>query len=161
MIRYLAGFRGAQVAFLAIIAAGISPAAVEAGVIVFRNDTDSPVMIQGIGIINRVARRGKLHVLRPGEVSQELILIPGAILFAVADAKQPTRILCQEAIQVRGTDLFYTLKTDVPDKSKQGDVPTNVGTGKATSAKPDSPKFKLVPWKPTPATSSPPATQRR
>jgi hypothetical protein len=158
MIRYFASFRGAHVALLAIIAVGILPAAVEAGIIVFRNDTDNPVMIQGISIINRVVRRGKLHVLRPGEVGRELILIPGAILFAVADAKQPTRILCQETIQVRGTDLFYTIKADVPDKSKDGEAAPKVGTGKTISAKVN--KVKLVPWKPTPVTT-PPATPRR
>jgi hypothetical protein len=161
MIHHLAGFRCAHVALLAIIAVGILPAAVEAGIIVFRNDTDNPVMIQGISIINRVVRRGKLHVLRPGEVGRELILVPGAILFTVADAKQPTRILCQETIQVLGIDLSYTIKADVPDKSKDGEAAPKVGTGKTTSAKLNSAKVKLVPWKPTPAVISPPAPPRR
>jgi hypothetical protein len=161
MIRYFAGFPRARVALLVILAVGIWPATADAGIIVFRNDTDNPVMIQGISIINRVVRKGNLHVLRPGEVSRELILVPGAILFTVADAKQPTRILCQETIQVLGIDLFYTIKADVPDKPKDGEAASKVGTGKTTSAKLNSAKVKLVPWKPTPAVTSPPATPRR
>src|ERR1700757_2872806 len=107
-------------ALIAMLIIGSAPASADAAVLAFRNDTDTPVMVQGISIINRVARRGKLHVLRPGEVGHELILVPGAKLIIVADAKQPTRILCQETIQFAGTDLFYAIQPESADKAGEG-----------------------------------------
>jgi hypothetical protein len=151
MICHICGSRPSGLAPLAVVAVGLWAAAAEAAVIAFRNETDGPIMVQGISIINRVARRGKLHVLRPGEVAGELILVPGTRLIIIADAKQPTRILCQEIIQFTGTDLFYAIQRDEPDKAKEGE------DAKAKGRKMLLPKVKLVPSKPTPPITLPPS----
>src|SRR5437879_7952637 len=103
MINPHGNWRRSLLALLVVSAVGCWPTALEAAVITFRNDTESAILVQGIGMVNRVPRRGKLHLLRPGEVSRELVLVPGATLMlqiVVADFKQPTRPLCQEWIQV-------------------------------------------------------------
>jgi hypothetical protein len=153
MNRFLLGSRRGCFAVLAVVAIWLWPVSVQAAVLSFRNETDTPIMVQGISIINRVARRGKLHVLRPGEVGQELILVPGAKLIIVADAKQPTRILCQETIQLAGADLFYAIQPASVDKAAEG----GDSSPKAKGRKPSTLKVKLVPSKPNPAATPPPS----
>ncbi len=131
------------------------PASAQASGLAFRNDTDSPILVQGVSIINRVARRGKLHVLRPGEVSQELVLVPGTILITVADAKQPARILRQEPVQFTGIDLFFAIQADEPEKNPDG----NKASAK-TSDRKVNPKVKLLLLRPTPPVNAPPAPRR-
>jgi hypothetical protein len=141
---------------LALVLMGFWPITAEAAVLALRNETDGPVMVQGISVINRVARRGKLHLIGPGEVSQEPILLPGAKLIIVTDAKQPSHILCQQTIQFTGTDLFYAIQREQPDKIKDGDeAPLKAKTRKIVA-----PKVKLVPSKPTPQTTVPPPKPR-
>src|SRR5438552_13269789 len=117
--RYRFTARQRVLSLLMVVALGLLPAAADAAGIAFRNDTDSPILVQGISVINRIARRGKLHVLRPGEVSAEIVLVPGSKLIIVADAKQPTRILCQKEIQFTGTDLFFSIQVEEPAKNEE------------------------------------------
>jgi hypothetical protein len=156
MIRHLCAWLPGDLALLAVLMIGLWPTAAEAAVLLFRNDTDIPLAIRGISIVNRVARQGKVHILKPREVWQELIFVPGTILIFVADANQPMRILCQEAIPFRGTDLFYALQPETPVKSKEKEK-------NSSQAKPQKtlvPKVRLVPFRPTPPALSPTATPR-
>ena len=149
--RYPSGLR---LTLLAVAAVTLLPAAAEAAGLAFRNDTDSPLLVQGVSIINRIARRGKLHVLPPGAVSRELVLVPCTVLISVADANQPSRILHQESIQFTGTDLFFAIQAEEPEKVQE----KGKASDKATDRKAAS-KFKLVLLKP--AAPSPPPAQRR
>jgi hypothetical protein len=152
MFRLFFHLRWTKLALVALAAVGIWPAAAEAGVLSFRNETDFPVMLQGVSIINRVARRGKLHLLRPGEVVRELNLIPGTkLMIIIADAKQPTRILCQEIVPYMPAELFYAIQRDEAENAKHG----TSGSPKSTSRKAVTPKVKLVPSKPAPPASVP------
>ena len=139
--------------FALLVALAVLPAGAEAASLAFRNDTDSPLLVQGVSLVKGVARRGKLHVLRPGEVSQELILVPGTVVITVADANQPKRTLCREAIQFTGVDLFFAIQTEEFEKAQDG----NKAAAKSNDRKAAS-KFKLVLLKPMPA--SPPAIRR-
>jgi hypothetical protein len=143
--------RRGDLALLALVAVGFWPVAAEAAMLAFRNETESPVMVQGIMIVNRVARRGKLHFLGPGEVSQEPIRVPGTVLITVIDAKQPSHALCHQTIQFTGIDLFYAIQREQPDKGKEGDDSSFKAKGRKTIA----PKVKLVPAKPTPLSPKP------
>lgn len=157
MVPVLSKSRRASLALPAVVAIALWPVMADAAVLGFRNETEIPVLVQGISMINRVARRGKLHVLRPGEVSQEPILVPGTILIIIADAKQPTRILSQETLQFTGTDLFYAIQPDLPNRAREAEQ-------RAPKAKVQStvlPKVKLVPSKLMPPQSLPPSKQRR
>jgi hypothetical protein len=158
MIRYLLDLRRIDLVLLVLVAVGFWPAAAEAAILAFRNETESPIMVQGISIINRVARRGKLHVLGPGEVGQEPILVPGTKLIIVIDPKQPTRILCQETIQFTGTNLYYAIQREEVVEAKDGH---GHAASKAIERKTVTPKVKLVPSKPTPPTPLSPSKPHR
>lgn len=158
--RVLSNSRGHGFALLAVIALGLLPAAAEAGGLAFRNDTDNPVFVQGVAIIKGVARRGKLHALRPGQVSREPILLPGPvpllIRVRVYDGNQPARILCEENIPFTGTDLFFAVQAEEPEKSREGEK----ATAKEKERKPVPPKVKLMLVRPPPPVSPPPNPRR-
>jgi hypothetical protein len=103
------------------------PAAVSAGELGFRNDTEAPVIVQGMSIIRGKIFAGKRHVLQPGDVGWDNILAAGNKLVIIADAKQPTKTLYQGTItfQFAGNTQFYSIKAikDPPPKKKPGDKP--------------------------------------
>jgi hypothetical protein len=137
---------------IAVIAVGLGPAIAEAGIITFRNETDVPIIVQGVGIsiVNRTAWRGKLHLLRPGEIVRELNLVPGPKLIFVFDAKQPTRVLCKEMIPFTGTDLFYAIQREEPAKAKEGTAESATSKGRKAVI----PRIRLVPSLPAPRAPS-------
>ena len=157
MFRLFLDLRGTQLALVAAIAVGIWPTVAEAGTITFRNETDFPIMVQGVSIINRLASRGKIHILRPGEAVRELHLVPGPKLIILADAKQPARVLCKEIITFTGTDLVYAIECEVPAKAKDGAA----NSSKSNGHKAASPRVRLVPSIPTPPASLSPSNPRR
>jgi hypothetical protein len=144
MLPHLRSRRRGDLALLALAAAGFWPLDAEAAVLAFRNETDAPVMVQGMTVINRVARRGKLHLVGPGEVSQEPILVPGALRIIVVDAKQPSRVLCETTVLFTGADLFYAIQRDPPIRPRDADDASPNAKARKTLA----PKVKLVPSKP-------------
>ena len=79
-------------------------------------------------------------------MSQEPVLVPGAIRITVIDAKQPNHVLCEQMIQFTGTNLFYAIQRDPPDKLKEGDDRSLKAKGRNTLPA----KVKLVPSKPIP-----------
>jgi hypothetical protein len=157
MFRLSLSLRRTELALVAALALGVWPVAAEAGVISFRNETDFPIMVQGVSIINLVARRGRLHLLQPGEVVRELHLVPGTKLIIVADANQPARILCEKAIGFTGTDLFFGIQRDEPVKVKDGAA----GSSNSKARKAVIPKVKLVPFLPIPPVPVSPSTPHR
>lgn len=127
------------------------PASAQGGKVVFRNDTASPIIVQGFSIINRTVRAGKRHVLQPGQSGQDVILTAGNKLIVIQDAKQPTRTLYQDTIVLTGADILLSVQVEPPAAEKD---PTPGGNAKAPPAKPTTPKLMLVPVKP-PAPTAP------
>jgi hypothetical protein len=111
----------------------------------FRNDTTSPVIVQTTGIVNRIARQGKAHILMPGDVSWDQLIVPGSQLITIADAKQPIRTLYLNAIPFTGNDLFFSIQADLVT-APAGTKPRPPGVAPT--------RVKLVPTKgPPPPTS--------
>jgi len=112
---------------LMLVGMATIPAAVAAGELGFRNDTDAPVIVQGMSIIRGKIFAGKRHVLQPGDVGWDNILAAGNKLVIIADAKQPTKTLFQGTITfpLAGNTQFYSIKAikDPPPKKKPGDKP--------------------------------------
>lgn len=136
--RYGAGLIG-------LLAAGLIgllvPAVAEAAWVGFRNDTGSPILVQGASVVNNQLRRGKPRLLLPGEVYWDCILLPGRKLIIVADAQQPNVTLYQDFIIVAAADLFFSVQKDMPLPLKQAPK---------SRTPPPAPKAKLVPTKPPP-----------
>src|SRR5262249_18493431 len=112
MIRHLRGIGAACLAVLGTVLLGAGQAAAQPTWTGFRNDTDLPVVVQASSLINNVGRRGKPHLLYPGEAYMECIIYPGVKQFVVYDAKHPTRVLHQENVRCAGTDLFFAVEVD-------------------------------------------------
>jgi hypothetical protein len=128
------GRRMALLGLLAALAVAIGPAAVFAGSLGFRNDTDGPVIVQGMSIIRGQIHAGKRHVLQPGDVGWDQVIALGNKLIVISDGKQPTRTLYQGTIQFLGNTQFYSIKkVEDPAAKKKGDrapkapKPTKIG----------------------------------
>lgn len=85
--------------------------AADPGWLGFRNDTKSILIVQGVSIVNGMARQGPRHVLKPGEECWDVIIAPGNKLIHVADAKQPTQLLLRQNVLYAGTDLFFAIQS--------------------------------------------------
>src|SRR5437588_7195042 len=154
------GRRMALLGLLAALAVAVGPAAVFAGSLGFRNDTDGPVIVQGMSIIRGKIYAGKRHVLQPGDVGWDHIVAQGNKLVVVADAKQPTKTLYQGTIQFLGNTQFYSIKVaaapvakDPPTKKKSGDKPPK-------AQKPATPKIELQAATPRPMAATAPMPRR-
>jgi hypothetical protein len=117
--------------------------AADGGWMGFRNDTNSPIVIQGVSIINRVPRQGPRHTLQPGQECWDVMIAKGNKLILIADAKLPTRSLMQETVTYSGTDLFFSVQPDatiipLPNAPRAGIVipKVKISTSKPTTSPP-------------------------
>jgi hypothetical protein len=114
--------------------------AADGGWMGFRNDTTSPIIIQGVSIINRVTRQGPRHVVQPGQECWDVLIARGNKLILIADAKQPTRYLLQETVTYAGADLFFSVQPDNPAAGKNapraGLANVKISTSKPTTSPP-------------------------
>jgi hypothetical protein len=100
----------AAVALLALLPAGL-----RAETLVFRNDTNAPLVIQGACVVNGRLRHDQPIAMAPGATAR--IVLPGNKLITVYHAKLPNRILFQGTIQ-EGKDDRYFLMEPVPAVGK-------------------------------------------
>ena len=108
----------------AILSVCLVAGGAEAGTLNFRNDTEIPVIVQGLSVVNNVLRAGKRHTLQPGEIGTDQVLAVGNKVIIVADAKQPTKILYQGTIQVGAANIYLSIKPDVPAPKKADTQPS-------------------------------------
>ena len=122
---------------LAVAVLAVAPALAEAAWLGFRNDTKSPVIVQGASAGAGGVRRGKPHLLYPGDVSWDRLIQPGNKLITIYEYEnnKPNRILFQGTVPALGGDLFFSIQAEV--------VPTD-----PKAAAPAPPKVKLVPARP-------------
>jgi len=132
----------------AVLLGLLLPAAADAAWVGFRNDTGSPILVQGASVVNNQLRRGRARLLLPGEVYWDNVLLPGKKIIIVADTQQPTRVMSQDAIIVAGADLFFSVQLE-PPPTPPAPKP-NQPPPKGPPPAPPQPKTKLVPDKPAP-----------
>lgn len=71
-----------------------SPAPVAS--ITFRNDLNTPVIVQGTSIFGGMIRRGQPVLVAPGKTGGDFNVPTGARWYTVYDANQPTRLLAKD-----------------------------------------------------------------
>jgi hypothetical protein len=99
------------------------PAGVQAETLVFRNDTNAPLVIQGACVVNGRLRHDQPIAMAPGATAR--IVLPGNKLITVYHAKLPNRILFQGTIQGGTDDLYFSMQPDpVIGKVKMEQVKT-------------------------------------
>jgi hypothetical protein len=63
---------------------------------VFRNDTNAPVIVQGTSIIGGMIRRGPPILVAPGKALGDFNVPAGRRFYSVYDANQPSRVLAKD-----------------------------------------------------------------
>lgn len=121
MLRYLC--RGTAVCMPALLVLALYAAPATAGVTIsFRNDTKSPIIVQGIGVIRGRLVQGRPLLVQPGATVSDVVLVPGNKVITIVDAKQPTRTLARETITVGAKSVFFAVEVDeekvAPGKNK-------------------------------------------
>ncbi len=121
---HLRGSSSAAWALATLLTIGMAPGFAGPPTIGYRNDTNGPVVVQGLSIINKTLRRDRVHILQPGEVAFDTVALPCNRLLIVADAKQPTRTLFQGTIPFVRNDQFFSILDDSPPaKVPKGQIP--------------------------------------
>jgi hypothetical protein len=95
---------------LALAALAALPAALRAENLVFRNDTNAPLVIQGACVIRGQLRTDQPIMIAPGGVAR--INLPGNKLVTVYHAKLPNRPLYQNTIPGGTEDLYFSIQPD-------------------------------------------------
>jgi hypothetical protein len=124
-----------------------APAIASAGSITFRNDTKIAVVVQGLSILNNRVIQGPVHILQPGQSASDRILLPGNKLIAIADAKQPTRILYRDTQLIGMGDFVFAIQAEEPRKGAKPGKVNKVNLVPITGA------AAVIPMKPTTPTS--------
>ena len=79
----------------------------------FRNDLKSPVVVQGVSVVNGVVRRGPPILIPPGKVGWDNRLPPGIRFISVFDPNQPnTPLVDKEAVPFQGRDIAFIILMD-------------------------------------------------
>jgi hypothetical protein len=113
-----------SVAVVALFA--LFPVSLRAETLTFRNDTNTPVVIQGSYIVRGMVRRDAPQLVQPG--ASVRVVLPGNKLITVYDAKLPSRTLFQDTIQGSTNDQSFTIKEDsAPSKVKMDQLRTSGG----------------------------------
>jgi hypothetical protein len=95
----------------AIVISAHLPAALRAENLVFRNDTNAPLVIQGACVVRGQLRTDQPIMMAPGAVAR--INLPGNKLITVYHARLPNRPLYQNTIPGGNDDLYYSIQLDV------------------------------------------------
>ncbi|MBV9121784.1 MAG: hypothetical protein JO112_00310 [Planctomycetes bacterium] len=108
MIPSLRGGGLGQWCVLGLLGLVLGAAPARAGWLGFRNDTESPLLIQ----INNVDRSGKAQLLYPGEVAWTCVVQPAPKVIRIYQAKLPRRLLREDKVFCGQEDLFFSVRFD-------------------------------------------------
>ncbi len=102
------GWLGAAV--LAVLAWAGAPAAAQAEVLVFRNDTKAPLVVQGACVVDGKVRRDQPMLVQPGGTVK--VVLPGAKQITVFDARPPNVPLYQGTVPASTEDQLFSMQAD-------------------------------------------------
>jgi hypothetical protein len=99
-------------ALLAVLVAGLLPAATaRAESLLFRNDTNAPIVVQASCVVRGVVKRDRPHTLNPGD-STPAVQLPGNKVITVYDAKNPNVVIYQGAVAGGVVDQAFGIGPD-------------------------------------------------
>ena len=98
---------------LTLAAFGALPVTASAAGIGFRNDLNSPIIVQGETLVNNVLRRGQPLLIYPLKSAWDTNLTAGVRNITIYDARQPNRILLRSyPVPFAGTDQAFRVVID-------------------------------------------------
>jgi hypothetical protein len=92
------------------------PATLRAENLVFRNDTNAPLVIQGACVVKGQLRADQPVMIPPGSVAR--VNLPGNKLITVYHARLPNRPLYQNTIPGGDDDQYFSIQQDVGPRVK-------------------------------------------
>ena len=81
--------------------------------LIFRNDCNSPIVVQAASVSRGTFVRGRPYLLRPGDESPGIAL-PGEKVVTIYDGKVPNRVLFQKAMPAGSLDVKFSILPDRP-----------------------------------------------
>jgi hypothetical protein len=95
---------------LALALLALLPLQARAAGIGFRNETNSPIVVQGASFVGGMLRRGQALIIHPNRSALDPRLPLGTRLIIIYDANQPNRVLLRERVEFRGQDLLFRVR---------------------------------------------------
>src|SRR5262245_43533479 len=115
MMRRLCGCRATGSGVVAFLALGLFPGLVAAEVLAFRNETGSPIVVQGASTVQGKVQRDRPYLLQPNESCR--ISLPGDKLITMYDPRMPNQILFKGNYPAGSEDLHFAIRLD-PKRGK-------------------------------------------
>jgi hypothetical protein len=84
--------------------------AANAEVLIFRNDTKSPLVVQAACLVNGKVRRDQPMLVQPGGLTR--VALPGNKQITVFDARPPNTTLFQGTLPASLEDQLYSMQAD-------------------------------------------------
>ncbi|HVS39345.1 MAG TPA: hypothetical protein VMS17_27555 [Gemmataceae bacterium] len=81
----------------AVLMGALLPAGAHAEELLFRNETNGPIIIQAACVVRGVLRRDRPYLLKPGDATPAIVL-PGNKLITIYDGLNTNRVIFQGTI---------------------------------------------------------------
>ena len=96
---------------VAVLIVGLLPTSVRAEAILFRNETNGPIIVQAACVVRGVLRSGPPYLLKAGD-STPPIVMPGNKLITVYDGQNPNHVIRKDTIPSGPTDQAFGVSLD-------------------------------------------------
>jgi hypothetical protein len=96
---------------LAVLMTGLLPAGARAEALLFRNETNGPIIVQAACVVRGVLRRDRPYLLRPGDATPGIVL-PGNKLITIYDGLNTNHVVFQGAIPGGPADQAFGVAID-------------------------------------------------
>jgi hypothetical protein len=96
---------------LTVCIVGLLPVSARAEAILFRNDTNGPIIVQAACVVRGVLRSGPPYLLKAGD-STPPIVMRGNKLITVYDGQNPNHVVHKDTIPAGPTDQAYDINLD-------------------------------------------------
>lgn len=94
---------------LAVLAALAFAGSARAGWVTIKNDTNQPIVVQEVAVINGKPVRGKPVKLIAGESFREFQNTPGIKTYEIYDANKPNTVLCTSQLNCTGNSQAFSV----------------------------------------------------
>jgi hypothetical protein len=98
----------AALSLLALLVLAL-PVQAQSGGIAFRNETQTPLLVQGASLVNGMLQRGQPLTIYPDRTGYDVNLPPGIRQITISDPNQAGRVLLRENVPYRGKNLLFTI----------------------------------------------------
>lgn len=111
MVRFLRTLGVGRLGLVVLAGVLFAPVGAHAAWLGYRNDTHTPVIVQGFSVVNNRVLPGKPQVLYPGEIAWNSMLVPGVKKLVIGNAKAPNQPRTTKSVLSGNDDLFYSIQS--------------------------------------------------